>query len=219
MTTARTGSGDAGFTDLLGHRRVAKYHPILEALGEIDEATSALGMAKAGLPEGEAHDLARGVIEAAQHDLYQLMAELAFPPQHAQARRIGEGDVQRLDAEIQRVQAAANVPARFVLPGASRESAGLDFARAVVRRAERAVVRVLHTGADDPAGDLLPDAAPQGDGREQVAGGGERQGDVDYPTSPSLAAYLNRLSLLLYVLARYEDAVSGATLRLAGSRA
>src|SRR5581483_6305043 len=140
MTTARTGSGDDGYTDLLGGRRVAKYDPIPVALGEVDEATSALGVAKATLPPDESrHALARRLIEMAQHDLYELMAELAFPPEHAQAQRIDEGHVARLDAAIAEVQASVPVARRFILPGACRESAAIDLARAVVRRAERAV--------------------------------------------------------------------------------
>ena len=212
MATARTGAGDAGYTDLLGRRRVPKYHPIAEALGEVDEATSALGLARAGLPPGEPHDLTRRLVEAAQHDLYQLMAELAFPPAHAQARRLAEGDVQRLDAAIRQVQAAADIPAKFVLPGETRQSAGLDLARAVVRRAERAVVRVLHLGAGKGGAPAPPEAQDAADTPEAP----DAPDILDYPSSPFLAAYLNRLSLLLYVLARYEDAVAGAAHRLAG---
>lgn len=193
MATARTGSGDDGYTDLLGGRRVAKYDPIPVALGEVDEATSALGVAKATLPPDESrHALARRLIEMAQHDLYELMAELAFPPEHAQAQRIDEGHVARIEAAIAEVQASVPVARRFILPGACRESAAIDLARAVVRRAERAVVRVLHEGPQHP----------------------ERSA----PANPALAAYLNRLSLLLFVLARYEETVTGAEQRLAGQR-
>jgi cob(I)alamin adenosyltransferase len=204
MATARTGSGDAGFTDLLGGRRVAKYDLIPEALGEVDEATSALGLAKACLPEGAPHDLARRALESAQHDLYQLMAELAFPPDHRQARRLSEADVRRIEAAIQQAQAAVALPNKFILPGGCRESAGLDLARAVVRRAERAVARVLHAGAAQQAG-----RGPQQD---------PQRGAPEYPSNPALVSYLNRLSLLLFVLARYEDVVTGATQRLAGQR-
>ncbi len=193
MATARTGSGDDGYTDLLGGRRVAKYDPIPVALGEVDEATSALGVAKAMLPADDSrHALARRLIEMAQHDLYELMAELAFPPEHAQAKRISEGHVAKLDAALAEVQASVSIASRFVLPGACRESAAIDLARAVVRRAERAVVRVLHEGQQHP----------------------ERRA----PANPVLAAYLNRLSLLLFVLARYEETVTGAEQRLAGQR-
>jgi ATP:cob(I)alamin adenosyltransferase len=190
MTTARTGSGDGGYTDLLGGRRVAKYDLIPEALGELDEATSCLGVAKSQLPHGKPHERVRELIEQAQHDLYELMAELAFPVRHAHARRIGQADVERLDKAVTQLQATLRLPSQFILPGASRGSAPIDLARAVVRRAERAVARVVHAARERP--------------------------DLEYPQNAALVAYLNRLSLLLFVLARLEDALNDAPELLAG---
>ncbi len=172
--------GDAGYTDLLGKRRVPKYDPILEAIGELDEATSALGIAKRAARE----ERTRRLIHQMQADLYQIMAELAFPPDYAQTLRITEEHLAWLDRTLAVVQAPFVSLMKFILPGASDGSAPLDMARAVVRTAERRISQVAHNGA-------LP--------------------------NPHTLAYVNRLSLVLYYLARAEDAAAGVDFDLAGS--
>jgi cob(I)alamin adenosyltransferase len=181
---ARRGSaaGDGGETDLLGGRRVPKHDPRIEAIGLIDEATSLLGLARAAA--GEART--RRLVQQIQQDLYDVMAELAFPPDHPQGRRIRAEHVAWLDRCSERVQAPFLTLNRFILPGACPGSAALDVSRAAVRTAERQLSRL---GA---AGDL--------------------------PNATSLA-YLNRLSLLLYYLARAEDAAAGVDFELAGAPA
>jgi cob(I)alamin adenosyltransferase len=174
--------GDAGYTDLLGRRRVAKHDPRIEAIGLVDEATSLLGLARSGAQEERTRRLA----QQAQQDLYEVMAELAFPPEHAQARRIGPEHVEWLDRCVGRVQAPFLSLTKFVLPGGCPGSAGLDVARAAVRTAERQLARLAHEG-------LLP--------------------------NPTSMGYLNRLSLLLYYLARAEDAAAGVDFDLAGAPA
>jgi cob(I)alamin adenosyltransferase len=179
--TERRGSaaGDTGFTDLLGQRRVRKDDPILEAIGELDEATSFLGLAKRAAREERTVRL----LHQMQADLYELMAELAFPPEHAQAQRLTEAHLEWLDRTLATVQAPFQNIMKFVLPGASDGSAALDVARATVRTAERRLTALLHAGT--------------------------------LPNARSLA-YVNRLSLVLYYLARAEDAASGVDLDLAG---
>ena len=172
--------GDAGETDLLGHRRVRKDDPVVEALGALDEATSALGVAKQSAQEPRA----RRAIHQAQHDLYQLMADLATRPDGAPAVRITAEHVAWLDRGVAALQAAVPVPRKFVLPGGCAASAAVDYARAVVRTAERRLARLAHEGALRNAQAL---------------------------------AYVNRLSLLLYYLARAEDAAAGVDLDLAGA--
>ena len=177
---ARRGSaaGDEGYTDLLGGRRVPKYHPVLEAMGELDTATSALGLAKRASRE----DRTRRLLHQMQADLYDVMSELAFPPEHARAVRVTEAHVAWLDETLVAVQAPFKELRAFVLPGASDGSAALDVARAQVRTAERRLARAHHDGE---------------------------------LKNPRAVVYLNRLSLVLYYLARAEDAAAGVDLELA----
>ena len=80
----REHGGDTGQTDLLGGRRVAKSDARIEALGALDEATSALGVARQGVQRPQTGE----VLRQAQRDLYQLMAELAMPPDHPKRVRV-----------------------------------------------------------------------------------------------------------------------------------
>ena len=190
MVTRRTGSGDRGTTDLLGRRRVSKSDAIIEALGDVDEATSHIGLARAAVSwDGE---WGPGVLEQVQRDLYGLMSELAMPPNHSQAHRLPTDRLEWLDRTLVDLKGRIAIPNEFVLPGSTVGGGHLDVARAVVRRAERAVVRVLEAGADDP--------------------------DLGYPTNPILSSYLNRLSLVLYFMARLQEAESGGSPRLASSQ-
>src|SRR5438874_6131252 len=135
--------GDSGETDLPGGRRVAKLDPLVEALGALDEATSALGVAKRAAQEART----RRVIHQAQHDLYQLMADLATRPESDRPPRVTVAHVAWLDRGVAALQATVLVPPKFVLPGGCAASAAVDYARAVVRTAERRVARLAHDGA------------------------------------------------------------------------
>lgn len=172
-------SGDTGQTDLLGGRRVAKYDATIEALGALDEATSALGVARHDVNRSEAGD----VMRQAQRDLYELMAELALPVDHPKRVRVTADHLEWVERALKQLEEAVTIPAKFVLPGACPASAAVDFARAVVRRAERRVVQVVHAEADP---------------------------------NPHLLAYINRLSLLLYMVARAEDVHAGVDFDVAG---
>ena len=189
--------GDAGQTDLLGHRRVSKDDPVVEALGALDEATSALGVAKCAAREVRT----RRAIHQVQHDLYQLMADVASPADPARAGtagtpptpgatrtrrtpRITADHVAWLDRGVAALQAEVDVPPKFILPGGCAASAAVDVARAVVRTAER---RLAHVAAD-----------------------GALPGEHALP-------YANRLSLLLYYLARLEDLAAGVDFDLAAA--
>lgn len=171
-----TRKGDEGYTDLLGGRtRVAKYHPQPDAYGTLDEASAALGLARA-LAQ---HERTRALIIQVQRDLYLLMAELAFAPGIEQERyHITAEHVARIERETDALAADVPLGRHFILPGDSLGGAALDLARTVVRRAERLVVRLAHEGAFD---------------------------------NPQALAYLNRLSSLLFILARFEDRVAGVT--------
>jgi cob(I)alamin adenosyltransferase len=168
-----TTDGDDGTTGLLGEGRVRKYHPRPETYGEVDEAQSALGVARAAMQERSAAE----VILQVQRDLYHMMAELAATPEAApRFRTIGKRQIAWLEEQINRYGAQIVMPREFVISGDSPSGAALDLARAVVRRAERRVVRLYDEG-------LIENA--------------------------DLIRYLNRLSSLCFVLARYEDALGG----------
>jgi cob(I)alamin adenosyltransferase len=171
------GGGDDGSTGLLGGGRAAKDDLRVEAYGTVDEASSALGLARA-LAEDER---VRGIVEDVQRGLYRLGAELATNQRHAgQFGAMTGDDVAVLDRTLAGLEDEVPMPDQFILPGATAASAAIDVARTVVRRAERRCVTLAGQG-------LL--------------------------ANPEALRYLNRLSLLLFVLARYEEAGSGRQAR------
>ncbi len=143
MSPFYTRSGDAGDTGLLGEGRVAKFDLRIEALGAVDEATAALGVARAF----SASASTRSLLVQTQKHLYQLMAEVAATPQNAgRFRGITPAEVAWLEAETDRIEAAVSLPKEFILPGENQASAMLALARTLVRRAERRVVELHHIG-------------------------------------------------------------------------
>ncbi|MEW5987540.1 MAG: cob(I)yrinic acid a,c-diamide adenosyltransferase [Chloroflexota bacterium] len=168
-----TAAGDDGATGLLGARRVPKYHPQPEAFGTVDEATSAMGLARALAADPETR---QALLEAQRH-LYQMMAELAAEPAaQPQFRAIGREQVAWLETTTEAIGGRMALPREFVIPGDSPAAAALDLARAIVRRAERQVVKLLDDG---------------------------------YVENREITRYLNRLSSLLFALARWQDALVG----------
>ncbi len=138
-----TRTGDDGFTGLLGEGRVAKYMPQPEAYGTVDEASSAIGIARAASTSNETREL----LLVAQRDLYHAMAELAATQQTAaQFRKIDTSRVAWLELKTDEVTAQIQLPKEFVVPGDTLSGAYLDLARTIVRRAERIVVHLLHDG-------------------------------------------------------------------------
>ena len=138
-----TGSGDDGMTGLLGEGRVPKHHPRPEAYGPLDEASAALGVARAAALSPET----ASVILEAQRDLYHLMAEIAAPREQASRfRTIDASRVAWLEGQLEAFGSRVEMPTEFVVPGDHPSSAALDLARTVVRRAERKVSRLLLEG-------------------------------------------------------------------------
>ena len=137
-----TGLGDDGTTDLLG-TRVAKDDARIVVLGALDEASSAIGLARSMTLEGRVAD---GLI-AVQRDLYRIMAELAFTSELRPASfDFGADRVDWLGDETDSLAAMVDLPRDFILPGESTPGAALDVARSVTRRAEREVVALVHAG-------------------------------------------------------------------------
>jgi cob(I)alamin adenosyltransferase len=168
-----TKTGDAGETSLFGGTRVSKSDPRVAAYGDVDDLHAHLGLARTGLSDAE---IAAELLQL-QRDLFALGAQLADPKEkiasHVSKAILRDADVQRLEALIDRLDADLPPLRHFILAGGSPCGAALHIARAVCRRAERAMVAL----------------AP--------------------PIDPVLLRYINRLSDLLFVLARTANRRAG----------
>jgi cob(I)alamin adenosyltransferase len=143
MSPFYTQTGDEGKTGLLGEGRVTKFDLRIEALGALDEATAALGLARASATAPQIGPLLLEI----QHDLYKLMSEVGATPENAEKfRYIDNGRVKWLEAQIEAVTANLEMPKEFIMPGESPSSAALALGRTIVRRAERRVVELYHAG-------------------------------------------------------------------------
>jgi cob(I)alamin adenosyltransferase len=135
-----TSRGDDGTTNLLGEGRVAKYHARIEAVGTLDEASAALGLARAQCLDPRSS----GILLEAQRDLYKLMAEVAATPENAEKfHAIDAGRVTWLEEQTDALSKLVEMPKEFILPGDSVAGAALSLARAIIRRAERRVVELF----------------------------------------------------------------------------
>ena len=134
-----TRTGDQGTTGLADGSRVAKDHPLIAAIGSVDEANSLLGVVRLDAPLSELPQI--------QNDLFDLGADLATPPGspwEAKIPRITDAQVARLEAWSEAANATIAPLTSFVLPAGSRAAAWLHLARTVVRRAERDLVAAQH---------------------------------------------------------------------------
>lgn len=168
-----TRKGDDGTTGLLYGGRVRKDDPLPSAYGDVDEAQSAIGVARAHASRGgELDELLIGV----ERDLWVLMADLATDGANRSKLEGGKtlvtaDMVSRLEAEIDAHAKQTDMPFEFVVPGEEPVASFLDLARAVVRRAERSCLSAAADGSE-------------------------------------VVAYLNRLSDLLWTLARWQEGTS-----------
>jgi cob(I)alamin adenosyltransferase len=136
--------GDGGETSLLGGQRVPKYDPRPETYGVLDEASSALGVARATTKNQKIKDIVLSV----QKDLLIMGAELSSVPEDIQklTRRIGEGDIKRLEEIIDELQKNITLKNEFIYPGESPVSAQIDVGRTIIRRAERKAAGLKNEG-------------------------------------------------------------------------
>lgn len=173
MAKVTTGTGDTGYTGLLGEQRVPKYDPRPDTFGTVDEATSALGLARALSKDQRVKD----IIYRIQHELYLLMGELATPPENYEKMglRMTAEHVQRLEQIEEELKREVEIPNKFIIPGDTLDGAALDLARTIIRRAERMAVKLLH---------------------DEVI------------QNKEVIRYLNRLSDLVFILARYIEVKS-----------
>jgi cob(I)alamin adenosyltransferase len=144
MTRFYTKKGDDGYTGLLGEGRAAKYDLRIETIGAIDEANAAIALARSLSKAPETGP----TLLTVQRDLYHLMAEVSATPENAEKfRQVTASRVQWLETQIDLISSKVHIPDEFILPGDSTSGAAIDLARTVVRRAERHLARLLHTGA------------------------------------------------------------------------
>ena len=127
-----TRRGDDGTTTLLGSGRISKSDARIIILGDVDEASSFIGLARAE-SEGDMAELLIGL----QRLLYRVMGDVAMS---GEKDVVAESDVQYLDVALDEWRDRTQVPNEFVIPGETRLGALLDVARSVVRRAERSLV-------------------------------------------------------------------------------
>lgn len=128
---------------MLGPGRVPKYDPRPAAFGTVDEAAAALGLARSLVTV----ETTKAILESVQRDLYRLMAEVAAPGDSAEAfRSIGPDQVGWLESRIREVGAQVESPKGFIVGGDTPGAGALDLARTVLRRAEREVARLTHSG-------------------------------------------------------------------------
>lgn len=170
-----TRTGDDGSTGLLYGGRVAKDSSGPVAYGTIDEAVSALGLARGDLERGSELDL---LLIRLERELFVAGAELATEPANRSkltpgVSRVTAEMVAALEPVIDDVTTRFDPPREFVVPGEQRVAAALDFARTVVRRAERETVSATRVGWLEPDSQVVP--------------------------------YLNRVADLVYTLARWQE--------------
>jgi cob(I)alamin adenosyltransferase len=173
LTKIYTRTGDGGKTRLGDMSETVKHDPRVEAYGDVDEANSALGLARAAL--GSGHEL-DAMLKRIQNDMFDLGGDLCVPeseePLGFEPLRMTQGQVERLEREIDALNARLAPLNSFILPGGSEAAARLHLARTVCRRAERKLTALIAGGAR---------------------------------INPAALKYLNRLSDLVFVMARIAN--------------
>jgi cob(I)alamin adenosyltransferase len=176
-----TRSGDDGKTALVGGKRVGKSHLRVTSYGDIDELNSVLGLVKERLSP-RTEEL-KEVIEYLQQELFDLGSELATPPSahYPQMLKISSDQVAQLERACDSYGEGLEELTSFILPGGSEVAALLHLARTVCRRAERSIVLLSE--------DKDPESSVSGE----------------------VVKYINRLSDLLFMVARWALKAEGKT--------
>ena len=179
LTSITTKTGDQGQTSLGDGQRRPKHDRRIEAYGAVDEANSAIGLARALMGDREL----AAILAYVQNDLFDLGADLCVPPQQKEAHgngqkalRISPDHTSRIEADLVRLNADLPPLDSFILPAGDGGVAALHLARTITRRAEREMSAL---NADDEGG--------------SAAGGG---------VGAEAIRYINRLSDLLFIMAR-----------------
>jgi cob(I)alamin adenosyltransferase len=193
LTRIYTRTGDAGRTRLSDMSEAAKTDPRVEAYGHVDEANSVLGVVTT---QTDLPDEVRTVLRHIQNELFDCGADLSNPlaenPPY-EPLRIIQPNIDRLEAWCDEFGDPLPPLRSFILPGGTQTASFLHLARSVVRRAERAGWAAAEAYGTEPATD-------------------DRPGGVN----PLALHYLNRLSDLLFILARLAGQSSGEVLWIPG---
>jgi cob(I)alamin adenosyltransferase len=185
MRSISTMRGDGGETSLAGGVRVSKASARVETYGTFDELNSNLGFARSICEDVEIAAFTKVV----QQELFRIGSSLATPDESPKPQVvIDPALVERLTAEVHRIEAIEGMLADWSIPGEHRAAAAFDVARTICRRAERALVRLQEAGT---------------------------------VVQPSILAYVNRLSDLLWLFGRKleRDAGVSGSLREATGKA
>ena len=164
-----TRTGDKGLTGLSDGNRIAKDSARIEALGDVDELNSAIGLILAHKPPKEI----RRCLNEVQQSLFEVGAEISHPG----AERVSRKDVRHLEKHLEFFNAMLPPLREFIIPGGTPVMAACHLARSICRRAERHVVTL----------------------------------NTQETLNPELVAFLNRLSDLLFVLARSLGQAAAST--------
>ena len=177
--------GDAGETSLAGGVRVSKASVRVETYGTIDELNSSMGFARSICEDAEIAALTKSI----QQELFAVGSSLATPPDSPKPQiTIDPKLVDRLTAEVHRIEAIEGILADWSIPGEHRAAAAYDVSRTICRRAERGLVRL------------------------------QESGDI---VQPSILAYVNRLSDLLWLIGRkleHDAGLSGSLREATGKK-
>jgi cob(I)alamin adenosyltransferase len=183
MRSISTMRGDGGETSLAGGIRVSKAALRVETYGTVDELNASLGFARSICEDASV----AGFTKTVQQDLFRIGSSLATPPESPKPQIVIEPAlVERLTAEVHRLEAIDGLLADWSIPGEHVAAAVYDVARTICRRAERALVRLQEAGVE---------------------------------TQPTILAYLNRLSDLLWLFGRkleHDAGVSGSLRAVTG---
>jgi len=176
-----TRTGDDGTTGLVDGSRTSKHAARMQAIGDVDELNSAIGISviHIGASALADADKVNAVLNIIQNDLFDLGADLATPgtdfAPSEMTLRIIDSQIEALERQIDALNGGLKPLTSFILPGGSASAAAVHLARAIARRAERSMVAASH----------------------------------DVPVNPLALQYINRLSDYLFVLARYLNAPLG----------
>jgi len=186
LTRIYTRTGDDGTTALGDFGRTHKTDARLAAYADVNEANATIGVAIAG---PGLSDQVKAVLSRVQNDLFDIGADLSTPLKESYEYpplRVKEAWVSELEADCDRFNALLSPLRSFILPGGTAASAQLHVATTVVRRAERSTWAAIEVHGTEP-------------------GTAKGEGGVN----PVCAAYLNRLSDLLFILARVANLDAG----------
>jgi cob(I)alamin adenosyltransferase len=175
MGSISTTRGDAGQTGLAGGIRVSKASLRVDAYGNVDELNSSLGFARSICEDREIAELTHGI----QKELFRVGSSLATPPESPKPQvSITTEMVDRLTAEVHRLEAIEGLLSDWSVSGELTSAAAFDLSRTICRRAERGVVRLLESGET---------------------------------FQPAVLPYLNRLSDLIWLIARKLEKDAGVS--------